>query len=268
MTSDYPGGEFEVFTVRDPNSTLVIEKTDTSTTKTPVEQVVRDQDITVKVNQPWTEVKFSITGGQLYLRPELLDLPRDRPRLVNTLSVSSGSTGLATVRSRVTSAAARVSVRIIGSGDQNARYDIDYFAGNIRLEAVSGDQPYEGGAPGGLREDPFVVRVLAGNSRAPGQVIKFSHTAVGGNSKLVPVPGTSVFVTTRGDITLAGADNIITNIPASSSVLEPVKSERLADYKFADLNMMFTQTDSNGEAKVYLLLGTVGTGGELLNTRG
>ena len=257
LTNDYPGGEFKVFTVRDPNSTLVIEKTDISTTKTPVEQVVRDQDITVKVNQPWTEVEFSITGGQLYLRPELLDLPWDRPRLVNTLSVSSADTDeLAIVRSRVTSAAARVSVRIIGSGHQNARYDIDYFAGNIRLEAVSGDQPYEGGAPGGLREDPFVVRVLAGNSSVSGQVIKFSHTAVGGDSTLVPVPGTSVFVATRGSITLAGADNTITNIPVSSSVLEPVKSERLADYGFTNSNMMFTQTDSNGEAKVYLQMGS------------
>ena len=79
-----------------------------SSTQTPFESSDPDENpiyVKLDTNTTPTEVEFSITGGQLYLDPELLDLDYlslleldgrasdDRPRYITNLKVSTKCTG-------------------------------------------------------------------------------------------------------------------------------------------------------------------------------
>ena len=261
-TDPFPSrASFTVFAVRRQTSTLTITKTDS--TATPVESSDPNYNpIYLTISQPHTEVEFTITGGQLYLAPALLDLdatslnqPQDRPRYVSNLKVSADASrqiGTATspvVFARVNSGIATLTARIPGSSEDDAEHVIQIITGSLNLIAVSGGSPRVGGALGGLRSAPFVVRAEAGGSPAPGQIVKFGHT-VTSNSALVPVPGTKVYTT--DPYTLDGSGTLR---PASDSVVVVVSQNE--EYVVLNGTPIFVQTDSNGEAKVYLQMGTV-----------
>ena len=209
------------------------------------------------------EVKLTVTGGQLYLDPALQDLDAislnqstDRPKYATTLYVSTtvdgniGTSASPVVYLKVNSGVAIVKAEILRSSQDAAVREIQYLAGTIELEKVSSNQRVRG-ALGGLRSDPFVVRVLIGNSPASGQVVKFTHAQIDGNSSLRPVPGTKVFVKSTNNYTL---DDSATSRPASNSF--PVTILREETYTVANLGSpIFLETDDKGEAQVYLQMG-------------
>ena len=165
---------FTAFAVRRQTSGSTITKG--LSTATPVESSDPNYNpIYLTISQPHTEVEFTITGGQLYLAPALLDLdatslnqPQDKPRYVSNLKVSAdaskqiGTDGSPIVFARVNSGIATLTARIPGSSEDDAEHVIQIIAGGIDLQPVSGGTPRVGGVPNGLREDPFVVRALAG----------------------------------------------------------------------------------------------------------
>ena len=252
--------QFTVFAAQRTTGTSTI----TASTSTPLESSDPNYNpLYFTTSTPATEVEFTITGGQLYLKPELLDLDGgslgqrdDKPKYVSSLKISSdvsnqiGTAGSPILFARVTSGVATVTARIPGSSEDDAEKVIQIIAGNLDLIKVSNNQRIRG-ALGGLRSDPFVVRVLIGNSPASGQIVKFTHTQAS-SSSLRPVPGTKVFVTSAGGYIL---DNNTGPRPASTSV--PVTILREETYTVDSTGQpIFVETDSNGEAQVYLQMGT------------
>ena len=209
------------------------------------------------------EVEFTVTGGQLYLDPMLQDLDAislkqstDRPKYATTLRLSTdasgdiGSSGSPILFVKVNSGIAVVRAEILRSSEDDAVREVQYLAGTIELEKVSNNQRVRG-ALGGLRSDPFVVRALIGGRPASGQIVKFTHTQTN-DSSLRPVPGTKVFVTSAGGYTLDASTG---PRPASGSV--PVTILREETYTVASTGEpIFVETDSAGEAQVYLQMGT------------
>ncbi len=225
---------------------------------------VTESDGTTAITAP-VEVNFTVTGGQLYLNPSLLDLDAnslrqstDRPRYVTQLNLSTnasgqiGTSGAPILFVKVNSGIAVVRAEVVRSSQDAAVRTIQYIAGSIRLETVS-NNPRIRGALGGLRSDPFVVRATIGGSPAPGQIVKFTHTQVS-NSALVPVPGTKVFLTSQNSFIVDPGANPTDLIPAATSV--PVEIRREETYTVANGSPIFVETDSDGEAQVYLQMGT------------
>ena len=182
---------------------------------------------------------------------------------VTSLKISSdgsgniGISGSEILFARVTSGIATVTARIPGSSQDNATKVIQIIAGNLDLQTVSGGTPTTGGVPGGFRKDPFVVRALANGSPISGQIVKFTITTSEGN--LAPVPGTRVFLANESTTSLAAADNNNSLLPATNIVSTILREEQ---YTKSDGNPIendtpiFVETDAQGEAKVYLKMGT------------
>ena len=268
--------QFTVFAV-ERDSTVLGPLTIDGAPNTPVENADPDRNglwVGTTATAP-TEVRFTVTGGQLYLNPALLDLDAnslrqstDRPQYVTELRVSTdasgdiGSSGSPIVFVKVNSGVAEVRVEILRSSSDAAVRTIQYITGSVELDAVSGGSPRVGGVPGGLRENPFVVRATIGGSPASGQTVKFTTSVSTGTAGiLVPVPGTEVFVTSpRGFMLAPAAASPDTLIPAPGSHVTTVLREE--EYTSATDAAIFVRkkTDAQGEAKVYLQMGNDNAG--------
>ncbi len=202
---------------------------------------------------PYTEVEFSIEGGGLYVDPELLD--QRQPVYSHQLRVCADSQGVARASLSVNKRVATVTARIPGGSRNGGTYVVTYISGGLELEKVSGGSPYEGGALGELRPDPFVVQVLAGGSPLANQIIKFTVAPESGEPvrrELCPVVGTTVFVTRSGRFTTDSSPGFW---PSPKSVAEPVQVG--CDYTVS--GPIFVRTDDQGRAAIRLRMGTLPT---------
>ena len=202
---------------------------------------------------PYTEVEFSIEGGGLYVDPELLD--QKQAVYSHQLRVCADSKGIARASVSVNKRVATVTARIPGGSREGGEYVVTYISGGLELEKVSGGSPYEGGALGELREDPFVVQVLAGGSPLANQIIKFTVAPESGEPvrrELCPALGTTVFVTRSGRFTTDSSPGFW---PSPKSVPEPVQVG--CDYTVS--GPIFVRTDPQGRASILLRMGTLPT---------
>ena len=157
-----------------------------------------------------------------------------------------------------------VTARIAGNNEDAGRYVVTFLHSGPYIEYVSGDD--QDGAIGGRVEYPLVVRVLngRGGSAIPNQIVRFNVTADGNNNdhhtnrrQFIPVPGTHVFVTAANSDLF---DDTAATTPASDSVpglanaLQPTPDPGGNDNDNGQ--NIFVQTDSDGEAQVYLRLGS------------
>ena len=210
-------------------------------------------DLSTPQLAPYTEVEFSVDGGMLYVDPELLD--QRQPVYHHQLRVCADSQGVARASVSVNKRVAKVTARIPGGSREGGEYVVTYISGGLQLEKVSGGAPYAGGAPGALREDPFVVRVLAGGRPLAKQIVKFTVAPESGEPvprELCPVVGTTVFVTRSGRFT---TDSSAGFWPMLNSVAEPVQDG--CDYTVS--GPIFVRTDAKGRAAVRLRMGTLPT---------
>ena len=252
--------EFTATAIEDPGDTRthVIDKGDSTSTPT----ILRSQgDTELRVNvedsggtdAPNVQVDFSVSGGQLTLTPG----SNHRTSLSTVTSATSGSEGIARVwvQARGNSVAI-VTARISGNNEDEGRYVVTFLHNGPYIEYVSGDD--QDGAIGGRLENPLVVRVLdgRGGSPIPDQVVRFmvdadtnDHTT--NQRQFIPVPGTYVFATATNRDQF---DDAATTEPTADSV--PRLANTLRPIRANTGQNIFVQTDSDGEAEVYLRLGS------------
>ena len=236
----------------------VIDKASTSTTTTPQR---RDPDIdstmTVNVKETGTnisnaQVKFTVTGGRITLT--------SGSNYQSSLSTVTDSNGNATVHVQLTgSSSAIVTAQVVGNYEDSGKHTVTYFYNYPYIEYVSGNN--QSGSIGGRVQDPLVVRVLDGQGGRPvsEQIVHFSVAApnnlrpdTGAARTFIPVPGTNVFVTALNtlDSNTTGTISNSTRRPASTSSVETATT--ITPSPGAPI---YVQTDSRGEAEVYLRLG-------------
>ncbi len=198
------------------------------------------------------QVDFSVSGGRLTLTPG--------SNYQTSLSTVTDSGGDARVWVQATgNSVAIVTARIAGNNEDAGRYVVTFLRTGAYIEYVSGDD--QDGAIGGRLENPLVVKVLdgRGGSAMPNQIVRFNVTADDTNDhnsnrrQFIPVPDTYVFVTAANTDIFdeIGADMPdATSVPRLANALRPIRGSNGTGQN------IFIQTDSNGEAKVYLRLGS------------
>ena len=201
------------------------------------------------------QVHFGITGGRIYLNP--IDLDLTQPNYQTSLTTVTNNSGVATVNVQVNNGAtARVTAQIVGNNTFSGRHTVTYFWNYPYIEYVSGNNQF--GATGGRVENPLVVRVKDGpNGQAvPGQAVRFEETSTpspgdtGVMRSPIPIPGTTVFVDTTTPTNLAGdssgrPDSLRTRVATATVPAVGATTEEI----------VFVETDDDGEASVYLRLG-------------
>ena len=246
-------------------SSFTIDKTPTSSTTTTPQIYDRHEPMSVLVTDGEADVKinFSVTGGQI-------TRSRSAPNYQTSLSTVTNDDGVATVYVYSSRGNSLIEVRawIAGrEGAEEATHVVTYFSNYVHLERVSVN--HQSGVKGTQLQNPLVVQVKDGpnGSPVPGQIVKFTvvadsddgtdpdggatpSTADPVTRRFVPVPGTTVYVTDRNGGTLSPG----TDLTPGSLITYSATSQRPAPG-----TPIFVQTDSNGEAKVYLLLGTGST---------
>ena len=242
---------------RDAVSTFVIDK-DNSTSTPQIYTFHKAMNVKVGTTAN-VKVNFSITGGEITRSK----FPPDYDTLLSTVT---NNTGVATVYVKSDgNSTVKVRAWIDGrAGVEEATHVVTYFQNYVHLERVSDNEPE--GVKGTQLQDPLVIKVTDGSGGNPvsGQVIKFYFPGTqldnfdpdaGGplssiTRQFVPVPGTTVFVTAREGDTLSAADNTDTLRPADQFKVDATSTRPNPGA------VIFVETDSDGEAEVYLLLGT------------
>ena len=254
--------QFTATAIRDTGTTrgyIISRVSGEGTTSTP--QILRggqrDTQLTVHADDgngadaTNVQVDFSVSGGRITLT--------SGSNYQTSLSTVTGTDSNARVWVQASgNSVAIVTARIVGSNEDAGRYVVTFLRNGPYIEIVSGDD--QDGAIGGRLEDPLVVRVLdgRGGSSIPNQIVKFAVTAdddsdhANNRRQFIPVPGTYVFVTeTATDI----FDQETGNTPANGSI--PREANALRPNRGSGTGQnIFVQTDSDGQAQVYLRLGS------------
>ena len=242
----------------------VIDKSESGSTSTP--KILRSQgdtELRVKVRvedngseAPNVQVDFSVNGGRLTLTPGT-----GYGNSLSTVTIDdSGNAnhGFARVWVQASgNSVAIVTARIAGNNEDAGRYVVTFLHSGPYIEYVSGDE--QDGAVGGRLENPLVVKVVdgRGGSAIPDQIVRFNVESDTTNDddtnrrQFIPIPGTHVFVTELDNDLFDDRDD---TTPASDSV--PGLANALRPDPATNGQNIFVQTGTDGEAKVYLRLGS------------
>ena len=252
--------QFTATAILDPGTTrdYVIDTDDSTSTPT-ILRAQGDTPMMVKVEDdsaadaPNVQVDFSVSGGRITLTPGANHRP--------SLSTVTDADGNARVWVQASgNSVAIVTARIAGNTAGTARHVVTFLHNGAYIGYVSGDD--QDGAIGGRVENPLVVRVLdgQGGSAIPNQIVRFKVTEYDDDDvtnlrQFIPVPGTQVFVTaaslTENTYLFDDTDAVrplSTSVPRLATSIRPTRNDNGQN--------IFVQTDSNGEAKVYLRLGS------------
>ena len=190
------------------------------------------------------QVDFTVTGGRLTLTPG--------SNYHTSLSTVTDANGDATVYVQLTgSSLAKATARIAGNYEDEGRHEVTYFYNYPYIEYVSGNN--QRGGIGGRVQDPLVVRVLDGRRgrSVSGQIVNFTVSAptgglsdTGGARTFIPVSGTYVFVSALNTLDTTASRPASGSFPEMATATTPVPGAPIS-----------VQTDSSGEAQVYLRLG-------------
>ena len=187
-------------------------------------------------------LNYTVEGsGSIYVKVDYTDgSPTSEGRPAKTLFTSSS----AEVFLNMNRGSSKVNLYIQGESPLETTKSITFIYDYAVLEITGGDNQV--GATSGRLEDPLVVKVTDKNRRpVPGLRVQFDNP----NSRVtddsfIPFPDTTVYTTTDSR-TLATTQADETRVATSSSP-EPSAGGAL----------IYVQTDSSGEAKVYYQLGS------------